>query len=411
MKTCYNMTILFKINALDFAGDPRQGSGDRHSLKGREMRPALLMGTLKKIFLTFTHRDACTRENLRVLFAAFLFLVLFLSSVDSHAAGTSVGTVLSNQATAHYTIGANNYSALSNATTFMVDDKVSFTLTANDAGNATIFPNSRSYMTYVVTNTGNGPHDFTLITTATGTNDLMPSAGPTFYSDQLGTSPLPPDANAGGLPYLSNLASDGTATVYLYIAAPATPTDGQSVAYVVTAEAYQSGTSTKSSTQAAADASANKNANAMTRLVVLADGHGNGGDANRDGKYAVITKDGSGNMVGFIVRSATLNVTKAKTVTDQYGGIQPMTGSTIHYMITVTVAGSGTAMNVLITDPIPANTTYTAGTLKLNGITLTDGTGDDAGDVGGTTPATVTVSLGNLTSASPKTITFDVKIN
>ena len=376
------------------------------------------MGTLNKVVMTLLSMDARARKNLRVSFAAVLFLVLSLPAANTRAAGTPAGTVLSNQATANYTIGASNYSTLSNTATLRVDDKVSFTLTASDSANVTILPNSRAYMTYVVTNTGNGPHDFTLAQAVSGIPTLAPAAGPTFYSDQPGTTALPTDPNAGGLPYISNLASDGTRTVYLYITAPAAPADGQTVDYLITAEAYQVnnlGTinpPVKSSTQASLDASINKNANPLNQYAVLADGAGNGGDALRDGLYAVLAKDGSNNTVGFNAQSGTVNMAKTATVADQFGGTQPMTGATIRYTLTVTVTGSGTAMNAVIADAIPANTTYTAGTLKLTGAVLTDAADLDAGDVGATTPGTVTVKLGNLTSASPaQIVTFDVKIN
>jgi uncharacterized repeat protein (TIGR01451 family) len=113
-----------------------------------------------------------------------------------------------------------------------------------------------------------------------------------------------------------------------------------------------------------------------------------------------------------VVSSATLNISKTAVVLDQYGGSQPITGATIRYTLAVTAVGTGTAMNVVITDLIPTNTTYTPGTLRLNGAALSDAADADAGDVGGTTPGTVTVRPGNLTSASPvQTITFDVRIN
>jgi hypothetical protein len=69
-------------------------------------------------------------------------------------------------------------------------------------------------------------------------------------------------------------------------------------------------------------------------------------------------------------------------------------------------------MNVVMKDALPANTTYIPGTLKLNGVTLTDAADADAGDVGGTTPGAVTVKLPDITNASPaQVIMFDVKIN
>jgi uncharacterized repeat protein (TIGR01451 family) len=113
-----------------------------------------------------------------------------------------------------------------------------------------------------------------------------------------------------------------------------------------------------------------------------------------------------------VVSSAMVNISKAAVVLDQYGGNQPITGATIHYTLAVTTVGTGTAMNVVITDLLPTNTTYAPGTLKLNSAVLTDAADADAGDVGGTTAGTVTVKLGNLTSASPvQTIAFDVRIN
>ena len=43
---------------------------------------------------------------------------------------------------------------------------------------------------------------------------------------------------------------------------------------------------------------------------------------------------------------------------------------------------------------------------------LTDEPDGDSGDVGGTTPGTVTVNLGDVVGGSPfQTITFDVVIN
>jgi uncharacterized repeat protein (TIGR01451 family) len=100
---------------------------------------------------------------------------------------------------------------------------------------------------------------------------------------------------------------------------------------------------------------------------------------------------------------------KTVTVIDQWGGHQPIPGATLRYTITATA--SGTANNVVVIDPLPANTAFIPNTLKLNNAALTDAADTDAGDAGGTTADTVTVKLGNLTSASLiQTITFDVKI-
>lgn len=352
------------------------------------------------------------------LFIMALLGSLCLTAPDAFAAGTAAGTIISNFATASYTQSGVTYTHNSNVTTFMVDDKVSFTLTSADASSVTIAPSGRAYMTYILSNTGNAPHDYTLNAAVAGTPGFTPATAPLFYSDSAGTAPLPADSNAGGLPYIGSLAPDTSRTLYMFITAPAQLTDGQRVNYLVTAESYQPANlglinpPVKSSAQAAVDATIVKNTALMSRHVVIADGHGNGGDLDRDGKYAVTAQDGNGNPLGFRAVNLAVNIVKSAIISDRVGGNQPVTGATIHYALAVSAAGTGTTYGVVITDPIPANTTYTAGTLKLNGTALSDTADSDAGDVGNTTAGTVTVKLGNLTGASPlQTITFDVRIN
>jgi uncharacterized repeat protein (TIGR01451 family) len=113
----------------------------------------------------------------------------------------------------------------------------------------------------------------------------------------------------------------------------------------------------------------------------------------------------------FIVADVTLVVNKSVTVMDQFGGTQPLPGATLRYTITVSVSGSGSANSVVITDPLPLDTTYTANSLRLNSALLTDVVDGDAGEQAGA-PGTVTIRLGTLTNASPlQTIVFDVRIN
>jgi hypothetical protein len=81
-------------------------------------------------------------------------------------------------------------------------------------------------------------------------------------------------------------------------------------------------------------------------------------------------------------------------------------------MITALVTGSDTANGLVITDSLPANTSYTAGSLRLNGTGLTDAVDGDAGDVNVTVPNSVTVNLGNIAGSSPaQIIEFEVRID
>ncbi len=100
-----------------------------------------------------------------------------------------------------------------------------------------------------------------------------------------------------------------------------------------------------------------------------------------------------------------------------------MPGDTLHYVVNVTNTGQDAAGNVILTDPIPANTTYVPGTLQIvsgaNSGTKTDAAGDDQArfdapnnqvvfDLG--TGATATAG-GTLAIGATTSISFNVKIN
>src|SRR3989442_11305988 len=59
---------------------------------------------------------------------------------------------------------------------------------------------------------------------------------------------------------------------------------------------------------------------------------------------------------------AAVNLVATKTATDDNGG-SPRPSETLTYTVIVTNTGTTAAANVVISDPIPANTTYLPGTL------------------------------------------------
>jgi uncharacterized repeat protein (TIGR01451 family) len=366
--------------------------------------------------MTGSARGACGRIIALLIAAVMVFWCR--PDGEALAAGTPAGTRINNDATVSFTMYGVSQVLKSNTSTLKVDDKVVFTLASTDVADVTITPGGTAGMSYLLTNSGNASHDFTLNAAVTGTPGFTPAAQPLFFADAAGTIPLPVDPNAGGLPYISNLAPDTSKTVYLFITAPPALADGQTLHYVITAESYQPShlggvnPPLKSSLKAATDAPADKNANLTSQYVVLADHFGNGGDLFRDGKFATIANDGNGAAIGFKAKTAALSIVKAQAVADINGGSQPYSGSTIRYTLTASVSGSGSALGVLITDPFPANTTYIPGTLTLNGAPLTDGVDADAGDAGVTLPGVISVKLGDMTSATPpQVISFAVKID
>jgi len=103
-----------------------------------------------------------------------------------------------------------------------------------------------------------------------------------------------------------------------------------------------------------------------------------GGDGNA-------ANNSSTDTVAINPRPASLSFTKS--VTDTNGGIVEA-GDILEYTLTVSNAASaGTATNIVLTDPIPANTSFVAGSLTItsgaNAGGKTDGSGDDQAEFTG----------------------------
>lgn len=72
--------------------------------------------------------------------------------------------------------------------------------------------------------------------------------------------------------------------------------------------------------------------------------------------------------------------------------------------------GSSMGTGIIVTDVVPANTTYVSNTIYLDGGHLTDYVGDDAGSYISATPM-ISVSLGSVVSGTISVISFTVQIN
>jgi len=320
----------------------------------------------------------------------------FFAAGNARAASTPAGTVITSTVSVSFlsdgvtlTVTAGN--------SFIVDRTINMVVTKNSDVN-TAPTSSNVALSYLVSNTSNTTMRFALSTVSKATNTWTMNnvriyrdnnssgawdAGDTLYSD----------ASTFG-----DLASDASVTVLIVADAPADLTIGQSALYDLVATAVDAG-ALNVSTQ-----STGPNTSGIDAVFLDVAGSAVG-DGLRDGKHSATGV--------FNITVAALNVNPNKTVTilDQWGGSLPIPGATLRYTIVATTTGGGTANNVVISDPLPVNTVYIANSLRLNNTALTDAVDTDAGDVGVTTPGTVTVKLGNLTSASPiQTITFDVKI-
>ena len=99
----------------------------------------------------------------------------------------------------------------------------------------------------------------------------------------------------------------------------------------------------------------------------------------------------------YLVADVQLTAVKSQTILDQFGGARPLPGARINYQIVVTPSGTGTATAAAFSDLVPANTTYVAGSLQLNGAALSDAADADAGTFVSAPAPEVRVTLGDLT--------------
>jgi len=125
--------------------------------------------------------------------------------------------------------------------------------------------------------------------------------------------------------------------------------------------------------------------------------------------------------------------TSVVNVLDPLGGAVVMPGSVITYQILIDITGAGAVTGLAITDPPPAETTYLPNSISITcnsgtysgggacgigtitpqpSVPKTDTNADaDFTDYNGTTPNTLTISLGDVTAPANFVITFKATIN
>ena len=115
--------------------------------------------------------------------------------------------------------------------------------------------------------------------------------------------------------------------------------------------------------------------------------------------------------------SPCLSVTKTvRNLTPGSGGLA-RPGDTLRYTVTATNIGGDDSNNSVLTDDVPANTTYVPGSLVVAGVPASDATDGDTGEVSGGTvtgrigsDATGTTG-GNIARTDSSAMTFDVKVD
>jgi uncharacterized repeat protein (TIGR01451 family) len=320
----------------------------------------------------------------------------------THAAfalGTSAGTSITNTSTVDYTLGSDPTVHTSTASdVFDVVEIIDVAVTWQDGANVPVnTPQTDAALTFQVTNTGNGSEDFRFSTNHNVAGDDFnptPAAPTTFWLESNGTIGLQTSGATADTPLVMGVSitlnADAAAIVYVLSDIPGSLTDTQVGHVQLIAVA---------ATPGAAGAAAG------TELP----GAGVGGDA------IVGSTNARGSAQGSYEISAP-QVALMKSIAgilDPYGGNQPYTGARVTYQLQVEVAGSGVAEALVVTDVIPANTTFVGGSISLDGISQTDSDDfpTDNTDFNITTANAVTVVLGDTVAPATQFIEFSVTID
>ncbi|PLX92024.1 MAG: hypothetical protein C0619_06655 [Desulfuromonas sp.] len=340
----------------------------------------------------------------------FLLICLLAWMVPgmAQAAGTLAGTDITNTATVDYVVDTVSISVPSNDVTITVAELLNVDVIWRDLTNVIVKPGDTgapTLLTFELTNTGNYDEDFDLTAdnTSVVTDDFDPVDPAVIYFDandndtyDAGTDTLYDGTN------LPTLTADESIHLFVFSdtpdVGPGDPADGDLGTTRLIAESQ-----TITTGDPAGTAYSNAGYDGTLNAVIGA----SGATDSDDGIYQVSRVD--------------VTIVKAGAVTDDnlgFGGTEAVPGATVQYTLTVNVIG-GTAESLVINDPIPAEVTYDTGTLTLDTAPLTDGTGDDKGEVVENPPASgnfeVNVDLGDVTGGvapgTTHTITFDVTID
>ena len=312
-----------------------------------------------------------------------LAIAAALITTPAHAGGVKAGTLIENTASATYDGGAGPVTIPSNTITVKVDELLDVTVTSRDSGPVSAAPGS-AVLTFELTNTGNGPEAYTLTANpAVAGNDFDTTVNG-IAVDTNGNGVYDPgvDQMLTGPATTAAIAADASLTVFVLVTIPGGVADGDQSDVSLLAEAV-------TGTGAPGTAFAGQGAGGGNAIV-----GSTGANATATGSLSVGITD--------------VDLIKSATVLDPFGGTGIVPGATITYAIRAEVRGSGSVSDLVVTDAAPADTTYVAGSLKLDGATLTDAADADAGRFG---TSGISVDLGTVSGGSSRTVTFQVTID
>lgn len=310
----------------------------------------------------------------------------FAAASPAAANGVRAGTMIRNTATASYDAGAGATTTItSNTVEFRVDEVLDVAVAARDSAEAQVAPGATGQVrTFTVTNAGNGAEGFRLTATGTvGGNGFDPQVTG-LYLDSNGNGQYDPgvDQQVASDGSIAAVDPDAAVTVFVLSTVPAGATNGQHGSVRLSAAALTG--------------------SGKPGTVFAGQGTG-GGDAIVGATHADALAAG-----GFVIARATVALVKSATVLDPFGGARAMPGSLVTYRLAASIGGSGSISGLHVTDSIPSGTHYKAGTLTLDGVSLSDAADGDAGTA---SASGVDADLGTQAAGQSHAVQFTVVID
>jgi uncharacterized repeat protein (TIGR01451 family) len=349
-------------------------------------------------------------------------------AVNVHAAGTAAGTEVTNTATLNYQINGINQTAVVAEDKFNVDIKVDFDLArlnTSGANQTSLETDDVIVAAFVVNNTGNAPTSFAVTAAnATGTTvninstdyiDTIDLTGTyTYYVDVNGDGQL--DTGDTAITVTNEIPADDSVTIFVVLPKEniagvdgdiaVTDLTVNGVASTVNATTYNLDTTDNDPTNGSSTDDAATANGATTIEVVYANSDTDNSEVLSDVLELLFPNlNGDG---------TTNNLTKTSVViSDPINGTtnpKAIPGAVVEYTIRLVNTGSASATNVTVTDTLPTDTTYVAGSLLVSYDDLATAAAADTTNLTESS-GVITANLGEVAAGEANVIIVRATIN
>ncbi len=351
----------------------------------------------------------CSMRRLPVVVLSAVSL-FFSGASDVLAIGTDAGVNIQNTATATFDINGTPQTPVASNTVQTIVDELIDVVVVDDTGGpvAVSAGETGAVLQFTITNNGNGDEVFRLIADETVAEGGFDPILNQLYIESNG---LPGLQIGGDTAYVSGIADptlleDESLVLYVVSDIPGGLGSGDDgdVAVRAVAETIITGTGGIDDPDDAG----------WPAPGVSYAGAGDGGGDAVVGTSHDVTNLLMRTTGRYEVSDAVVTIAKsAITIVDPFGGTTLVPGTVITYQLDVSVTGSGTAESLVVSDVIPADLEYQAGTLQIDGVAEDDdfapsGT-DNSGFNAGTT--SIVVDRGDVVGGAPTVvITFEAAI-